>query len=118
MEIEMFSDRLFPTSDPERTQAINAPRSFWMSAFLRHAAALALVQTVWVVLWPSTTFESPGIRLYSVMAFGFFMATAADVPEICGAGAAIRRRSARPRCAASLNKAPTSIVNSTLTLFF
>ena len=72
----MVSSRLFPTSASERTQAVNAPVSFWISAFLRHAAAFALVQTVWAVLWPSATFENSGIRLYSVIAFGLFMASA------------------------------------------
>ena len=72
----MFVDRLFPSSDLEQERAIKTPSSFWVSEFFRGAAGFALIQTVSLVLWPSPTFESPGVRLYSAAAFGFFMATA------------------------------------------
>lgn len=45
------------------------------------------------------------------------MAGAADVPEFCRSDSAIHGRIARPGGAASLNKAPTSIVNSALKLW-
>ncbi len=71
----MFLDRLVPTSDTERDLAANGPGSFWFSEFLRGAAVMALILTVWLVVWPLPTFEKSGTRLYMVGSWALLNAT-------------------------------------------